>query len=536
MFSYFYSCFFAVFFLYFVFRAFFGRVSSIALGLLLYLILTSVSEIKQEHSGSPLVARDLFFAGQGFSLYEYIPYSLNCLVFLFILVACVAIFFSIRNRNNIFTIKRHVFACVPVLIVICKIYGVGSVNDSVSKMLSLIGFNFIEYNYSQNINDNGIILHLYQTAENVRKPEMGKHEFYKKIEYNNKLITSNKEQDVLFILCEACFTSKDSSFITTMSKLHQMGFSRIDMQSPVYGGGTAEAEFELLTGLSSKVLPGIDYQAYADLYRNGASTIASYFVDKKYKALSFHNYYDFFWRRNVVYPKFGFQASYFINNMAHGSWRGLGFPKDLSLYETAYKVYDGLGANDKAFMFIVTVETHGNYKDHNGDYGELDYLNKISSAMSSLNHFISDMTSRSQQKGHGLSIFIIGDHKPSLAHVFYERGVFPKNLFDEKSMLGGGWMLKSQLEEKDLRNVNSTPMFFRMSNPKDSGVIVDNLSDKPFFCLPAFMSQIASNDSLTEPFWLNLSSRCSTSDFMNGGAPEKMKKIFELPLFAERLF
>jgi hypothetical protein len=53
---------------------------------------------------------------------------------------------------------------------------------------------------------------------------------------------------------------------------------------PVYGGGTANAEFEMLTGLpsNSRVLSGTIYQEYASQFKSGSDTIASVLRQKLY--------------------------------------------------------------------------------------------------------------------------------------------------------------------------------------------------------------------------------------------------------------
>ncbi|WP_081843674.1 sulfatase-like hydrolase/transferase [Aeromonas taiwanensis] len=516
-------------------RSVFPRGVALALSLAIYFAASSISDIKQEHSGVPLVAQDIVFAGQGVSLYEYISGNLILILVVLVFVFCWAIISLFRGKKEQYTLRRLTLGCILPFFVLCKAYGIGYVNETVEKGISFLGYDFIDYNYASNIHENGFLLHLYQTAENIRAPQAGVHGFYKEKKSANDLRYESENQDVLFILCEACFTSQDSAFVTPMNKLQTLGFSQVTMHSPVYGGGTSEAEFELLTGLSSRVMPGIDYQAYAGLYRDNAETIASEFSSKGYATLSFHNYYDFFWRRNTVHPKFGFQASYFVYNMPQESWTGLGFPKDSALYDTAYKVYDGLEQGKKAFMFLITVETHGSYKDSDNDHGEGDYVSKMSSAISSLMQFIHKMEGRAKSKGHALSIFIVGDHKPSLARVFYDKGIFPENVFDNDEWSKGKYLIKPSLDYSDEMIINSVPMFFKVPLAADTEIAREFIENKPFFCLPSLMANMLESDSTKSLFWLNLSRVCSKE--VNGiSSVSDLKEMFELPLYSERLF
>ncbi|MFM4825481.1 sulfatase-like hydrolase/transferase [Aeromonas bivalvium] len=282
-------------------------------------------------------------------------------------------------------------------------------------------------------------------------------------------------------------------------------------------------------------MPGIDYQAYAGLYRDNAETIASEFSRKGYATLSFHNYYDFFWRRNTVHPKFGFQASYFVYNMPQESWTGLGFPKDSALYDTAYKVYDGLEQDKKAFMFLITVETHGSYKNSDNDHGEANYLSKMSSAMSSLIPFIHKMEERAESKGRSLSIFIVGDHKPSLARVFYDKGIFPDHVFDSERWSKGEYLIRPSLDYTDEMIINTVPMFFKIPSTADTEVAKDFIENKPFFCLPSLMANMLERGATQDLFWLNLSNVCAKG-VNDVSSVSDLKEIFELPLYSERLF
>ncbi|MFQ2565309.1 hypothetical protein ACK30A_19135 [Aeromonas caviae] len=208
---------------------------AIALSLAIYIAASSISGIKQEHSGVPLVAQDIVFAGQGVSLYEYISGSL--ILILVVLVFCWAIVSIFRGKKEQYTFRRLTLACILPFFVLCKAYGIGYVNEVVEKGISFLGSDFIDSNYASNIHENGFLLHLYQTSENIRAPQAGVHGFYKERNSVNDLRYESENQDVLFILCEACFTSQDSAFVTPMSKLHTLGFSQVTMHSPVYGGG-----------------------------------------------------------------------------------------------------------------------------------------------------------------------------------------------------------------------------------------------------------------------------------------------------------
>lgn len=159
--------------LYFLFRSVLPRGVAIALSLAIYFAASSISDIKQEHSGVPLVAQDIVFAGQGVSLYEYMSGGLIFILVVLVLVFCWAIISVFRCKKEKYTFRRFILACTLPFFVLCKAYGIGYVNEAVEKGLSFLGYDFIDYNYASNIHENGFLLHLYQTSENIRHLRLG---------------------------------------------------------------------------------------------------------------------------------------------------------------------------------------------------------------------------------------------------------------------------------------------------------------------------------------------------------------------------
>lgn len=186
-------------------------------------------------------------------------------------------------------------------------------------------------------------------------------------------------------------------------------------------------------------------------------------------------------------------------------------------------------------MFLITVETHGSYKDSNNDHGEGNYLSKMSSAMSSLIPFIHKMEERAQSKGHALTIFIVGDHKPSLARVFYDKGIFPDHIFDNDRWSKGEHLIKPSLDYTDEMIINTVPMFFKIPSAADTEVAKGFIENKPFFCLPSLMANMLEGGATNDLFWFNLSKVCS-KEVNEVSSVSDLKEMFELPLYSERLF
>ncbi|WP_164521500.1 LTA synthase family protein [Iodobacter ciconiae] len=488
-------------------------------------LLCQASWLKEGQTGEPLLARDLFEVSQGVSLASYLNWEM---IAFSLLVAC-AVGVGVWKRPRFAWWRLALALLLPALLLI-RIFDHGVLNKTSSSILAEhFKASYLSYNFIQNTRQNGLLVHLYQTAESVKLPSAGAHSFYTL----GTLKTQQAiEPDVVLILCEACFTSLDDDhFITPIARLKQKGFSASMMLSPVYGGGTAEAEFEMLTGLSSAVLPGIDYQNYASSYRKDAATLVSRYKDAGYRTIGMHNFYGNFWKRSNIYPSFGFSSTRFVEEM---SWKTRTWPDDGLLYDAALKAYAQGPAKGKTMLSLVTVMTHGNYTDRDYDGGMGDYNQRLNAAVKHLEKFVKQLEAQAKKRKRPLVIALIGDHKPSLTAAFYRKGVFDDHFFRSKGDRNDKFRFAYKLTPQQWRKRAEVPLFIKASRPDLAAGMIGNLAGKPMFCLPGELAQLLPKE---DPFWGALSSLCAReSDQLVPTQQVEWRKVFEPALFAERLF
>ncbi|MEN9659766.1 MAG: hypothetical protein RL571_3231 [Pseudomonadota bacterium] len=488
-------------------------------------LLCHASWLKEGQTGEPLLARDLFEVSQGVSLASY----LNWEMIVFALLAILAIGLGVWKRPR-FAWWRLVLALLLPTLLLVRIFDHGILTKTISNHLA-DHFNapYLSYNFIQNTRQNGLLVHLYQTAESVKLPAAGPHTFYQLGALKTQEVI---EPDVALILCEACFTSlNDERFTTPIARLKEKGFSASMMLSPVYGGGTAEAEFEMLTGLSSAVLPGIDYQNYASSYRSNAATLVSRYKDAGYRTIGMHNFHGNFWKRRDVYPSFGFDSTRFVEEM---SWKSRTWPDDGLLYNAALKAYAEGPAKGKTMLSLVTVMTHGNYTDRDFDGGLGDYNQRLDAAVIYLEKFVKQLEAQAKKRKRPLVIALIGDHKPSLTAAFYRKGVFDDTFFRQKGARNDKFRFAYNLTPAQWRKRAEVPLFIKASTPELAASMTSNLAEKPMFCLPGELAQLVPGQ---DPFWGALSSLCSRDpDTLVPTQQPAWRKVFEPALFAERLF
>lgn len=129
----------------------------------------------------------------------------------------------------------------------------------------------------------------------------------------------------------------------------------------VKGGNTANSEFEFLTGNSMAFLPSgsVPYELYI---KEQTPTIASYLRDSfSYDTYAVHPYYETAWRRNNVYPLFGFNHLLFDDDFSEDIEVIRKFASDSATYDKIIELYENRNPDNGFFTFCVTLQNHGGY-------------------------------------------------------------------------------------------------------------------------------------------------------------------------------
>lgn len=137
-----------------------------------------------------------------------------------------------------------------------------------------------------------------------------------------------------------------------------------ELYVPVFGGGTANTEYEVLTGMSIKNFPYDWHMVYREEIFKPHPSLATAFKTYGYKTVALHPYYPWYYRRNEVYPLLGFDAFISIEELAP------------TLDESDYQPFisDAVVTNEllklieqeekPVFNYTVTMQNHGPYDDN----------------------------------------------------------------------------------------------------------------------------------------------------------------------------
>lgn len=144
--------------------------------------------------------------------------------------------------------------------------------------------------------------------------------------------------------------------------------------SSVYGGLTANSEFELLTSLTTAFIPNgtiaYNFYVYDELY-----SLATLFDELGYRTVAIHPYFRANWSRSRVYDLLGFEETYFIEDMSYDEDDLI---REYLSDEYAYSlIQDELTSDEdgeRTFQFMITMQNHGGYTDYYDNFEVEQYV------------------------------------------------------------------------------------------------------------------------------------------------------------------
>ncbi|MFR7760420.1 MAG: LTA synthase family protein, partial [Peptoniphilus grossensis] len=176
--------------------------------------------------------------------------------------------------------------------------------------------------------------------------------------------------NVIWIMGEA-FTdlSQDEHFSFAPGNDPNENFKKLQKNSimhgrivtPSFGGGTGDTEFDVLTGaLTIDCAPDESFSFNA--IKRDVSSLPSLFNTLGYKTMAFHPGFAWFYGRQDVYPKLGFQDNFFLENIDQPEMKG-GYVSERQFSEIfRSRFLQALENSDEPiFSYGLDIQNHGPY-------------------------------------------------------------------------------------------------------------------------------------------------------------------------------
>jgi len=378
---------------------------------------------------TPFNAQDLKVIDDAMSMIDkYFTGSQGAMLITLIL-AIIAWLVSMWRRGGQFTGKMH---RIPALIAVVAAFGTMSlVTDfAIEKRVLSNYFGNIAFAYE----DYGLPYCFTASLFNTGISEPNAYNGYtiNEITQGGKLTessTSRKEMpNIITIQLESFFDVYEAEFFTTsmdpiptfhyLMENYSTGYCKV----PSVGAGTANTEFEVLTGMSMRYFGPGEYPYKTIAKYQPMESAATALKAFGYGAHALHNNGGNFYSRADVFNMMGFDSYTSKEFMNILQYTENGWAKDNILTQHILNAMDSTEQQD--FVFCISVEGHGDYEEvlENPlitvegieDEAKMHAWEYFVNHLYETDKFIAELISQLEQRGEPTVLVLYGDHLPTM--------------------------------------------------------------------------------------------------------------------------
>lgn len=358
-----------------LFQGIFGRRRfALIFNSILYLILFTVHRTKVVYRNAPLRVSDfaLSFEALKMSQNSYRPDFTSIIIFAGSLIILILI--SRFFKSEKLKISHRLIGILSVVLSSGLLFNFVYSRDRVYYNLPLEGnvFNLIDHFNSKGFN--------YTFLFNLKKSFVRPPEGYDKKEMEKRdrvdhgedisVIKYNPRPNIIWIMGEA-FTdlsenpqfsfSKENDPNHNFKKLKRNSVMQGRIVTPSFGGGTGDTEFDVLTGALT-VDCGPDESFAFNAIKRDVSSLPRLFNTIGYKTMAFHPGFAWFYGRQDIYPKLGFQDNFFLENIDNPEMKG-GYVSERQFSEIfRNRFLEAVKNSDEPiFSYGLDIQNHGPY-------------------------------------------------------------------------------------------------------------------------------------------------------------------------------
>lgn len=358
-----------------LFQGIFGRRRfALIFNSLFYLIFFTVHRTKVIYRNAPFRVSDLALSFEALKMSQnsFKPDFTSIVIFLVTLVILIIIsrFFKsekLRVRDRLMGILSIIISSVLLFNFVYskdKIYNSLPLNGNVYNLIDHFNSKGFNYTFLFNLKKSFV-----RPPEGYDKKEMEKRE---RVDHGEDIsvIKYNPRPNIIWIMGEA-FTdlSQDEHFSFAPGNDPNENFKKLQKNSvmhgrivtPSFGGGTGDTEFDALTGaLTIDCAPDESFAFNA--IKRDVSSLPSLFNTLGYKTMAFHPGFAWFYGRQDVYPKLGFQDNFFLENIDQPEMKG-GYVSERQFSEIfRNRFLQALENSDEPiFSYGLDIQNHGPY-------------------------------------------------------------------------------------------------------------------------------------------------------------------------------
>lgn len=354
---------------------------SLIISSIVVLLLAYINDQKIIYREEPLVLADIFNIKEAINMVSGFGFGISLDLFKKILVIILILFivykltskFRIKLPDRIatFTLAVGIFT-----ILLLTLYSSEKIYESFPRTVE------VETNIAQSYKDKGFIYAAlyHRDSHRIKKPT-AYDEKYRKDLLNEFTYQENSfKPHVVMVMGEAWtdlskyfeFEEGQDPYVNASQAIDESLY-RGHMVVPAFGGGTANTEYDALTGSSTiRHSEGI-FISYSTI-RGPRTSIASIFSDYGYKTLAIHPGDSWFYNRDNVFSYLGFDQSFFEEDMVEPVYKG-GFPSERDLTSYIIEKFENNYSDGPLFEFAITIQNHSPYNIDKYGYVDSTIIN-----------------------------------------------------------------------------------------------------------------------------------------------------------------
>lgn len=380
-----------------------------------------------------------------------------------LIVFLTVIFFKAPRKKGKLKWKRNL---VAVLLIIACTFGSGTLLVKIGSLSTFFG------NLAYAYEDYGVPYCFINTWLNtgIHKPSGYSENTVKALfdedQYNENgtmtLVQKDEDEDlpnILFLQLESfvdpslfnniTLTKDAVPFFRHLVETYSSG----NLQVPACGAGTANTEFEVMTGISVKFFGPGEYPFKSILKNQTAESIAFDLKSLGYSTHAIHNHRALFYNRNKVFANIGYDTFTSLEYMSDVAKTPKNWAKDQILIK---QIKDALNSTkEKDYIYTISVQGHGKYPTEqllsNPKIEVTDapneemrakyeyYVNQIYE----MDRFLKNLTEALTKYDEDVVLVLYGDHIPALDVT--EESYSAKNLYTTQYVIWSNF----EMEKKD---------------------------------------------------------------------------------------
>lgn len=402
----------------------------------LFALLVIVNKFKLSMRDEPLLPWDITFMDQVANLLPVLYKSVNPIILILSFGILLLIIYVVIKYS-----KYQLFNWIPrvllgIISVILLVFVYNFPNNFMNNVFNSSGAVNLVYDQKLNQSTNGFIAGFILNIPYIKieKPDNYSEEYLvEKLENleEQHYETDETKPNIVVVMSEAFWEIKNLNMGNQFEVLHPTvdEYKIGHLISPAFGGGTANVEFEVLTGYSMTNLP-IGSVPYEHYIASDTQSLAHTLSEKGYTTTAIHTYTKSFWNRVEAYDHLGFEKFIGQEDLEQPNYNGV-FIDDAVINDL---IIDEIAGNEQpSFIYAITMQNHGGYLDDR--YGEStlqlantgsadlnQIINTYSTGIKYSDQMLNNLFEEIEKLEEPTLVVFFGDHLPLMEGVYTELG------------------------------------------------------------------------------------------------------------------